>query len=221
VELMMMLLRRILLGVLLLLVPGPGCGLIQTPSSTAEPTPEKTYAGLPRQSAAVMVWADWATRVEYNQIQADLAKALQERLEKKMAEKSDPKNGQPAPSQFLNPLSVVRYQKEHPEEVERVPIAELAPRLGVARVIYVELQSFSLRSPRSVMILQGNTTATLRILEIANGAATVAFEEPNITAQFPRDAPEGVAPSDKYNPRSIYVGAIDLLADRLAARFTN
>jgi hypothetical protein len=83
----------------------------------------------------------------------------------------------------------------------------------------VELESFSAQAPENIMILKGSASATLRVLEISSGKAVVAFEEKGIVAHFPPDAPEGVAPSDKYTVRTVYVGTIQKLADRLAARF--
>jgi len=199
--------------VLLLLAAG-GCGYLSSSTERDEPKPEKTYGGLTGQVCAVMVWADWRTRVDYTRIQGDLAALLQQRLE---GQKKDAKS---SPSTtFLNPLSVVRYQREHPE-IEALPIAEVAPKLSVTRLIYVELGSFSVQSPDSIMILKGSAEATLRVLEISGQKASVAFEESGIKASYPPDAPEGVVPSDKYNLNSVYKGTIEELADRLAARFS-
>lgn len=209
---------RILFGLLLSAIAG--CGLIQSPPSGEDPKPEKTYKGLAGQTCAVMVYADWQTRVNYSQIQGDLAKAVQQRLQKQLNGDSENKDKKPAgpQTQFLNPLSVVRYQREHPE-TEAMPIAEVAPKLGVGRLVYVELNSFSSQSPDSIMILKGLASATLRVLDIANGKATVAFEETGVEAHYPPDAPEGVAPSDKYSFRTVYNGTIEKLAERLASRF--
>jgi hypothetical protein len=69
------------------------------------------------------------------------------------------------------------------------------------------------------MILKGSTKANLRVLEVSGGVATLAFQEDGIVARYPRDQPEGVIANDKINVRTIYEGTLDLLAEKLAARF--
>ena len=102
-----------------------------------------------------------------------------------------------------------------------MPIAEVAPRLQAQRVVYVELEEFSAHSPEAVMVLKGNAKATLRVVEVNGAEAKVVFEEPGIAAHFPPDRPEGVVESEKVNVRTIYEGTIELLAEKLAARFSN
>ena len=214
-----MLRYRVLLCLLVLGVPGLGCGLLQSPSSSEEPKPEKVYKGLAGQNCAVMVYADWRTRVDNSRIQGDLAKLVQERLETMLSgDSGGKKKDSSSVAQFLNPLSVVQYQRAHPE-IEGSPITEVAPRLGVSRLIYIELENFSVQSPESIMILKGVAMAKLQVLEISGGRAVVAFEEPGINAHYPPDAPEGVMPSEKYNVRSVYNGTLAKLADRIALRF--
>lgn len=222
------------IALMLLATAGIGCspfpdrpaGTTIGPNGPEEPveTPAKTYAGLGNQTCAIMVWADWRTRTEYNRLQVDLARMLEQKLtppapppttEKQAKEKKAPAG---STVQYLNPASVVRYQREHPE-IEGAPIVDVAPRLGVARVIYIECEEFEVQSPESIMILRGRAKVTLRVMEVAGGKATVVFEEPGISAHYPPDSPEGVVPSDKYTARTIYNGTVEVLARKLAARF--
>ena len=198
-----------------------GCGgTSQLSSQTDIPTPERTYADLKGRKCAVMVFADWRTRTEYNQIQIDTARLLTGKLEQRLkAAKDEKKSDSGVTTEFLNPASVVRYQREHPE-VAGLPIVEVAPRLGgISRLVYVEFEDFAAQSPEAIMILKGEAKATLRIIEVENGKAKIAFEEAGIIAHFPPDAPEGVVPSDKFNVRTIYEGTLDRLTDILAVRF--
>jgi hypothetical protein len=186
----------------------PGCAGGGTSDDEAAEKPEVTYAGLAGQTCAVLVWADLATRTEFNQAQIDLARALQGKLVKPEV---------PA-SQFIDPRSVVRYQREHPE-MEGLPITEVAPHLGVTRVVYVEIEQLQTQSPRSILLLKGAAKATLRVVEVAQGKARIAFEEAGITASYPRDVREGVVPGDRINERTVYEGTLLELATKLAARF--
>lgn len=214
--------RRILqlsLVAITLILAGCG-GTSQLNSATDIPTPERTYNDLKGRKCAVMVFADWRTRTEYNQIQIDTARLLTTKLERRLkAAKDDKKSETGGTTEFLNPASVVRYQREHPE-IAGLPIIDVAPRLGgISRLVYVEYEDFAAQSPDAIMILKGQAKATLRVIEVENGVAKIAFEDAGLIAHFPPDAPEGVVPSDQYNVRTIYEGTLDRLTDILLARF--
>ncbi len=184
----------------------------------ASPPPARTYSGLANQTCAVMVWTDVATRNEYSsRIQVDIARALQSRLEARAAGEPGKKPELPG-AKFISPLAVVKFQQENPA-LAASPITEVAPRLGVSRLIYIEVERFELRSPRTVMLLKGTAVATLRVVEVNQGVGRVAFEEQGISVSFPPDAPEGVVASDTVNELSIYRGTVDALGERLSVRF--
>lgn len=187
------------------------------------PPPAVMYYGLKGQLCGVMVWADWGTRTEYNQIQLDLARSIQYRLEERIPsgdkeKKDEDKDKDLVGTKFVDSRSVMRFQREHPE-IDGSPIAEVAPKLGVDRVIYVELEKFEAQSPETIMLLKGRTIATLRVVEVANGVAKVALEERGIGAAYPPDAPEGVVASDRMTVTAVYKGTVEALADRIVARF--
>src|SRR5262249_20305293 len=125
---------------MLLVVGGCAAATGEMPQRDYVGKPDATYAGLKGQRCAVLVWADWRTRTEYDQIQLDTARYLTSRLQEqaKVQKEKDAKTPQIA-TQFLDPRSVVRFQREHPE-LNGLPIVEIAPRLGVTRVIYVEYE---------------------------------------------------------------------------------
>lgn len=202
-----------------LLAAGCGSGNHETDNRYVE-KPAATYSGLKGQKAAVMVYAPTHILTEYSQLQLDLGKALTTRLEARLqAEaKEGKKKDQPATT-FLNPASIVRYQRDHPE-ISATPIEQVAPKLGGAtRVVYVEVGEFQAYSSSDIGILKGSAQATLRIVEVTGNQARIAFEEGDIRANYPPESPEGVLPTDDVTVRSIYEGTIKLLADKLAVRF--
>lgn len=218
--------RLVVLGLAICLA---GCGTTPEVGEgfNAIPTPDHQYTGLAGQSIAVMVWTDWQTRTEYSRIQLDLARATQTRLEqiyvkgdpKKDEKKADAKKEESPAVEFINPASVVRFQRERPE-TEGQPIVKIAPRLGVTRVVYVEVENLDAHAPQSIMLLKGSAKATLRVVEVApDGTATVAFEESGISVNYPPNAPEGVIPDDKRTVRTIYEGTIARLAEAIGVRF--
>ncbi len=195
-----------------------GCASEQQPKNKYVETPAQQYQFLDNHTAAVMIWADWRTRNEYSQIQLDLGKLLTKMLDEHYQPKKEGEKPKPTIVQFTNPASVVRYQREHPEVMSE-PVAEVAPKLQAERVIFVEIEEFSAHNPEAVMVLKGSAKATLRVLEVSGGVATLAFEESGINCHYPPDQPEGVIASDKINVRTIYEGTLHLLSEKLAARF--
>jgi hypothetical protein len=211
-----------ILGLLTLIAGCNGGGFAGEGSA---PTPPATYSGLARQNVAIMVWADWPTRIQDDSIQFRLSQQLQSRLAALYT--GDKKLEATAP-QFINPASIVRHQREHPE-LDGQPITDIAPRLAIrtadgqlmraTRVIYVEVEQFQIQSPQSIMILKGHAKATLRVIDVVDGKGTKVFEDSDIEVSYPTNAPEGVVPSDTVNVLTIRDGTVGLLADYLAARF--
>ena len=173
---------------------------------------EAHYAGLIGQSVGVMVWADRGIRIDWPSVQIDLASLVQDRLAKSGAKEI---KGTTFPVQ---PGSIVRYQRDHPG-TEAVPITEIAPKLGVSRLIYIEVEGLSTRSDMSLQMYRGNITATLKVVEIApDGTATVPYQENGIRAFFPpKSPPDGVLNS---NDIVMYHGVVGALSDEIVNRLT-
>ncbi|HEX2971141.1 MAG TPA: hypothetical protein VHP11_02340 [Tepidisphaeraceae bacterium] len=203
-----------MLSVMLLAV---GCSSEPSLFDTQEPEdkPELTYSGLAGQSCAVVVWADSRTRSDFNQVQVDLAKAVVSQLAPES--KAKEQKADPQAVHFIDPRSVVRFQREHPE-YEGMPITDLAPKLGASRVVYVEIEQLQIQSPRSSLLLSGYGNVTLRVIEVSDRQGRVAFEEAGISTRYPHTAPEGVIPTDKVNEVTIYQGTLNSLAKKIAAR---
>jgi hypothetical protein len=116
------------------------------------------------------------------------------------------------------PAAVVRFQQNHPE-YEAVPPAEVAAKLGTSRVIYIEIENLQTRSDASVELFRGSASATLKVIEVAEGAktGTVAYDEGQISAVFPPNAREEGRPDG--NDFAYYRGVVDALTTELAKRF--
>jgi hypothetical protein len=200
---------------LLLLGSACVCGC-QNSGPDANGGPAKgVLAGLNGQTCAGFVWADLSVQHEFPTIRLDLAKLLVSRLETKPAAGSDPKDTAQTIT-FVEPARVVRYQMDH-RETDWQPITAIAPHLQVTRVLHVEIEQLSAQAARSIMLLKGTGTATLRVLEVANGSAQVVLEERGISVEYPPNSPAGVMPSEAVNVRTIYEGTLKELADELVA----
>ena len=168
------------------------------------------YTNLAGQSVGLMVWADQAVLIDWPSIRLDLASALQNRLQ---SSRDKELKGAIFPVQ---PASIIRWQQDHPEH-EGSPVEMIAPRLGVSRLIYIELEKFATRSDLAVDLFRGSATATVKVVEIQGDKATTAYNEQNIAAAFPPKAPrEGVPNAGDYK---IYNGTIDAIANQVSHIF--
>src|SRR5437588_307573 len=81
-----------------------------------------------------------------------------------------------------------------PPSVEMKNVTEVAPRLGVTRLIYVEVEDFGTRAPASIELFRGSMTATLKVVEVSGDNAKVGYEENGIKAVYPPHVPEDGTP---------------------------
>jgi hypothetical protein len=171
------------------------------------------YKGLAGQSVAVAVWADRPVRVDFPAIQLDLANQLQNIL---AAEAKDG-SGDVKETKFpVEPRSVVKYQRDHPE-LEGEDAAVLATKVGTTRLIYIEITDLSTRADAGVDLFLGNATATMRVIEVGpDGKATTAYREDNLKVTYPKKAPPSGVPSSDDN--RIYQGTTAAMAREVADR---
>jgi hypothetical protein len=184
------------------------------------------YPGLKGQSVAVMVWADRGSRVDFPTFQADVARGVTTKLNQ-LANPKDPKQKKKVPKElagvdFLDPLAVIRFQENHPE-LESLPSTEIATRLGVTRVIYLEIYSFETHPNASIDLYKGTVGAKLEVLEVSSGpngkTATVAYTNPELRTTWPDNRPEGIAGSDEVTGESVYRRTLDQFTANVAALF--
>jgi hypothetical protein len=97
-----------------------------------------------------------------------------------------------------------------------MPITDVAPKLGVNRLIYFEVEQFSTRAA-ALELYRGTMTGTLKVVEVSDGKGKLAYEENNVKIQFPRKAPEeGILGADEYK---IYLGSVDRMTTEILYRF--
>lgn len=192
-----------------------GCTLLGVLASKVVPEPvvAARYAGLQGQSVAIMVWAPEGTLIDFPDVRLDIAGSLQKKLEQAAAAKTKEVKGISFPTP---PASVVRLQENQPE-IEAMPLAEVAPRLGASRVIYVEIENLQTRSDASVELYRGSASATIKVVEVSGGKGTIAYEESGVAAVFPPNArEEGML---EGNDSMMYAGAVNELTSEIAKRF--
>jgi hypothetical protein len=158
-----------------------------------------------------MVWADRGVSIDWPDIQLDVAGSIQSKLQAAQAAKAKEFEGTTWP---VLPATIARYQADHPE-IQAYPIADTAPKLGVTRLIYVEIQEFRTRSETAVELYRGALSANVEILEIASGKATVAYQD-TIRVVFPRKSPaEGAMEGTDVQ---MYAGTLDAFSSEFGER---
>ena len=191
-----------------------GCAVLGVAASAIpEPDVPARYDGLRGHTVAVMVWADRGVMIDYPSLRLDVATGLQSKLQqaRKRRELHDAKFP-------YVPASVVRFQEDHPE-TQQQPITEVAPRLKVERVVYVEVESLQTRAGDSVDLFRGAATASVKVIEVdpATGHATTAYEESGISTTYPPKAPPEGLPVG--GDAIMYRGTVDRLTSLIALRF--
>ena len=211
--------RTILLSFACLLLPSllAGCQLLGVVSQAMPMTVDAQYKKLAGERVGVMVWADRGMRIEWEFIQLDLANSIHAKLQQTATNKKAKVRELEGTKFPVIPASIIRFQQDHPE-IDGQPITEVAPRLGVSRLIYVEIEEFATRPDGSVELFRGDANVTLRVVEVApDGTAKLAYEENDVRATFPPKSPKEGRPS--IGDRRIYVGLIDALGDAIAKKF--
>jgi hypothetical protein len=207
---------------LALLMPlSGGCAIIGYAAAVIPgPGAKARYPGLAGQKVAVMTWAERAVTYDFPMLQSDVTMSVHNKLEQAANPKLKTEDLQG--TTFVDPRQSYRYQKNHPE-LENRSLAEIAPKVGAAlgctRLVWVEIQPFSIYDPRTPVLLKGLATMTIRVADIKGDQVKIAYEESNVAVEFPRSAPEGVPPSDTMTPTYIYRGLVDEMTTQVAMRF--
>lgn len=187
-----------------------GCAAAGIAAQSMPQRVKASYFGLENQSIGVLVWADRGTLIDWDDIQLDLANKIQTNLQRSKA--SELRNA----TFPWQPASVLRFMRDRPE-LASVPIEQVAPRMsGITRLIYVEIEDFSTRAHASLELFRGSATASMRVLEIADGQSKIGYKEDGIRVVFPRGVPEDGLPN--LRDSTIYQGTLQTLADEITAR---
>lgn len=191
-----------------------GCALLGVAANAMPQKQLPAKVTLAGKSVGVMVWCDRGLRAAWPSVQGDLGNGIQQRLQ--IAQKAGAKDVKdirvPYPA-----ASFVRWQRDHPE-VESEPIALIAPRLHVERLVYIELNDLQTRVPNAVALYRGSVDASLKVFacDSDTAPAKLLYEE-RIKATYPKASTDDGRP-DSSDDR-MYVGVLTRLADAVATRF--
>jgi hypothetical protein len=184
-----------------------GCHAVAALARTVPETKPPAYAGLAGHSVGVMVWADRGVRIDWPSVQLDLANAVQSKLRTSEAKEVEGCRWN------VQPASILKYQRDHPS-TDITAITTTAPKLGVERLVYIEMHGLSTRAAASIMMFRGNALASVKVIEVTGDKAAIGFEQSNLRAIYPpKSPPDGVLNSDDA---TIYAGTIADLATQIS-----
>lgn len=209
---MTFLIRPLTIASLLLI---SGCQALGIAANAMPRPPVKPKVILADNTVGVMVWCDRGLRVDWPSIQKDLGNGVQVRLLE--AQKAKAKEVQnitfPYPTE-----SFIRWQRDHPGS-DYEPITNIATRLHVSRLIYIEIEDLSTRASQAMALYRGSASATVKVIACPPEAAVgkIIYEEHNIRVVYPRKSNEEGRPDG--SDTKMYVGSMTFLADEIAKRF--
>jgi hypothetical protein len=203
-------------GILLpaiLLTTVSGCQYVGVAAETVEgdASVKASYKGLHDQKVAIMVWADEGITIDHPTVEADISRGLEVKL-KQAADGAD----EVKKIQWMRNEDVLRFQDNHPE-LQSIPPQEIATKLPITRLIYLEVVSLSLHPSDAIDLSRGKIEVNIRVEEVAGSQGKTVYQEDDVSGEYPPKAPpEGVMGLDD---ETTYRKTVDALTTEVAKRF--
>lgn len=191
-----------------------GCAALGVAANAMPRPPVKPKVVLAGTSVGVMVWADRGLRAAWPNVQENLGSGVQQRILIAQGVKQKELEGATFP---YPAASFVAWQRNHPE-MEAEPITDVAPRLHVRRLIYVELETLDTRASNAMALYRGNAEASLKVLDCDDPTkpAKILYEERIRVTDSKQSTDDGRPDS---SDSKMYVATMSRLADEIAKRF--
>jgi hypothetical protein len=173
---------------------------------------EAAYAGLQNQRVGIWVWVDEGVEIDHPSVAPDVAGGLQSKLQQAADDDAKEVRG----ITWVKNAQILQYQQDHPELQSDSP-EQIAAKLNVSRLIYVEIVSLSIHPNDSVDLSKGTALANLKVVEVAGGKATMAYTNDNISGEYPpKSPPEGMP---ELSDDVVYAKSVDALTTEMAKVF--
>jgi hypothetical protein len=191
-----------------------GCETVGGLASRAEAQRDvaASYTGLKGQTVGVLVWADAGIVIDHPRIFADIADSLQDKLKQAKDAEVSELDG----TKFLSSNKVLEFQDAHPES-QADSAEQVALKLPVTRLIYVEVGSLTIHPNNSLDLSRGEAVANVKVVEVSSGKARTAYENDDVTGVFPANSPPEGMPG--LDDATVYHKSIDALTTELAKLF--
>ncbi len=157
-------------------------GMAESANRQGSSTIEARYTGLEGKSFAVVVAADRAIQADYPDVVARICVLTSARLAK------EAKAGGFVPGE-----KVLEWQFNNPRWTT-MPLSELASKLGVQRLVYIDLIEYRLRDPGNSYLWAGIASANVGVIESDSTVPEDFAFQTQVQVRFPTE--EGFGPAD-------------------------
>ncbi len=188
-----------------------GCEAFGFVGQAVQPTPpplnvKAEYRGLENQKVAVLVDADQALLFEQPLVQREVCEAVSLKLTANVPG-----------IQVIEARQVVDFQQRN-LYWSTAAYADLAKRLGVTRLVLIELTEYRFRQPGQTDIWRGVISGSVAVAEADGSKPNDLVYDTPLTVAYPPDKPLGVLHADQ---RTIRQGTLDLFAHGVAGKFSD
>jgi hypothetical protein len=180
--------------------------------AAGKPDVAAAYRGLKKQRVGIMVWADHGITIDHPSVQPDMAKGLEEKLK----QAADAKIDDVRDMKWTEADDILRFQDAHPE-METDSALDLAKRLNVTRLIFVEVTALSLHPDESVDLSRGMVSVDLQVIEVTDGQTKTGYHEQRIAATWPPHSPPEGLPG--LGDSDVYHHSVDAMTTEISKRF--
>jgi len=195
-------------------VPLAGCtalGVAAYKLATVKVAPE--YKGFAGQTIGVMVITDRGLQNDFPRLEIDAARGIQSKLQNAAAKAEELKGVHFPPDK--SPEAMYAFEQNYPE-LKYEPVTTTAPKLGVSRLIYVEVEGFQTHPESVPELYRGLIEARLQVIEVTGGTAKVAYET-RLQSTFPRQSPEEGMPA--IGEAKTYQGTLEAFTTAVLEKF--
>jgi len=162
------------------------------------------YKGLDGQSVAVLVDADLSILFGHPLAQLEVCQRVTDEIAAHVPG-----------VKVLDAKQVVDFQQRNIYWNTKLP-AELARRLGVTRIVLVDLIEYRLHEPGNVHLWKGQVSANVGVIEANSATPNDKAYSTLVSAQYPPDRSADILDSDE---RTIRLALLDLFARGVVGKF--
>ena len=192
-----------------------GCtalGVAASKLATVKVPPE--YRGLAGHSVGVMVVTDRGLQNDFPRLQIDAGRGIEAKLQNAAPHAGEELKGVQFPAD-KSPEAIYAFEQNYPELMYE-PIATTAPKLGLGRLIYVEVESFQTHPESVPELYRGAIVARLQVIEVTGATAKVGYET-RVQVNYPKKSPEEGMPA--IGEAKTYQGTLEAFTTAVLEKF--
>jgi len=152
---------------------------------------------------AIVIYADWATSLEYVGARDEIAVFVTARIHEMIPT-----------AKLVNAKEIIHWQDDT-QEWQGMPVKEIGTHFGVDRVLYIELLDYHTREPGSKNLMRGRIHAVARVYETDTPGDKPVWER-EIDVYWPKVAPVNSLQSSDVTVRR---RVLEAFSDELVGNF--